>query len=86
MATQFFKIKTYRQTDSHTQVKLYDAVSALLMFSWLFPQQCVSYPCVFDPHSSLPPWMLMEATDCLLGFGLAWPFRPLCKCMLCLSH
>lgn len=51
------------------------------MFSWLPPQQCVSYPCV----CLIRPWMLMEATDCPLGFGLAWPYRPQCKSMLSVS-
>lgn len=43
--------------------------------------------CVYSVHTapSRLPWMLMEATDYLLGFGLAWPYRPLCKSMLRLS-
>ena len=72
---------THTHTNSHSEVKLYRAVSALLMFSWLPPQQCVSYPCV----CLIRPWMLMEATDCPLGFGLAWPYRPQCKSMLSVS-
>lgn len=73
------KALSYRcpEIDAHTQVKLYCAVSALLIFSWSSLQQCVSYTCVcVDPHSSFLPWMLMEASDRLLGFRLAWPRRP----------
>lgn len=78
---------THTQKFSHTNKAVPCCFCSALMFSCLPPpQQCVSYPCVFYSHSSLLPWMLTEASDCLLGFGLAWPCRPMSKCMLCLSY
>lgn len=43
----------------------------------------VFYMCTLS--TLLLPWMLMETTEYLLGFGLAWPYRPQCKCMFSLS-